>query len=39
MCHYSISHTRLSLAMAGLSRPFCYLIMDHVLEPYNPDCP
>ena len=22
--------------MAGLSRPFCYLLMDHVLEPYNP---
>ena len=35
----SISHTRLSLPLAGLSSPFCYLLMDHVPGPYNPDCP
>ena len=35
----SISHTRLSLALVGLSRPFCYLLMDRLLGPYNPAWP
>ena len=32
----SISHTRLSLSLVGLSRPFCYLLMDRFRGPSNP---